>query len=68
MDPRIIFSRDYKLQLQVKRRVTPLSHPIPIRIHYQALPGSYTLTLTTLDAHLYLASFDPMQSHSVLAG
>jgi hypothetical protein len=63
MDPRIASQGISSYICKSSAGSHPFHIPIPIRIHHQALPGSYTLTLTTLRAHLYLASSDPRQSH-----
>lgn len=65
MDPRIIFKGFQATSASQAPGHTPFTSSIPIRIHYQALPGSYTLTSTTLRAHLYLALSDPRQSHRI---
>jgi hypothetical protein len=44
MDPRIIFKGFQATSASQAPGHTPFTSSIPIRIHYQALPGSYTLT------------------------
>jgi hypothetical protein len=62
MDPRIIFSRDYKLQLQVKRRVTPLSHPHP---YPHPLPSSSWQLHFDLNHFEHSSLFGVVQPHAI---